>query len=430
MVDSASAAESPRSRQRLRILFVTPYVPSPLRPRPFNLVKGLAARGHRLTLVAAATTAVELDHAEPLAPYCERIRAVRVPFARSLWSCVRGLAGGPPLQARYCVSPEMTAVLRTALAPPPAFDVLHVEHLRAALYGVAAPGMPRVYDAVDCMSRLLAQTASAGPTRASRWTARAEKPRTQRFERSLLRHFDRILLTADSERDAWLGNTDVADDAGDRIDVLANGVDLDHYAPADVPRDRATLLFLGRMGYHANFAAARRLVSEILPRIWSQRPEARLVIVGADPPPALRALADQAGSRVEVTGYVSDVRPYLARATVSVNPLSYAVGIQNKVLEAMAMATPVVATPTACAGLRAVSERNLLVGGDADGIAAAVVRLLDDASLAKAIGAAGRRYVEAHHDWRTVVANLETIYEDAIATFAPRSRPHTRGEVG
>jgi glycosyltransferase involved in cell wall biosynthesis len=119
-----------------------------------------------------------------------------------------------------------------------------------------------------------------------------------------------------------------------------------------------------------------------------------------------------------VTGYVADVRPYLARATVSVSPLRYAVGVQNKVLEAMAMATPVVATPAACTALTARPGEQLLVAEGAEAVAAAVTRLLGDARLARRLGEAGRRYVEAEHDWRAVARSLEAIYRDAIAARA------------
>lgn len=409
----------------LRILFVTPYVPSRLRTRPFHLIKSLAARGHRVALVAAATSAGEFASASALEPYCESVQAVSIPLARSLWSCACGLAGAAPLQARYCVSPAMTALVRTAIAPRATYDVLHVEHLRAALYGLAAAGLPRVYDAVDCMSRLLGQTAADGPTYSSRLTARAELPRTRRFERALVRHFDRILFTAEAERDALLALAEPEGGAvpAERVRVLPNGVDLEYFTPLDTPRDSATLIFLGRLGYHANFAAGRHLVTEIMPRIWARRPEVRVLLVGADPPAALRALAATAGPRVEVTGYVPDVRPYLGGATVSVSPLGYAVGIQNKVLEAMAMATPVVATPAACAALRAVPGEHLLVAEDADAFAVSVLHLLDDPALARRLGVAGRGYVDAQHDWRAVARELEAIYCDAIASCSPAAPP-------
>jgi glycosyltransferase involved in cell wall biosynthesis len=366
--------------------------------------------------VAAATSAREHADAAALAVHCERIVAVRVPLARSLWSCLLGLAGRAPLQARFCLAPAMTAQVQRALAAPAAYDVLHVEHLRAALYGLAVSGLPKVYDAVDCMSRLQAHAAAAGPTLVSRLLSRAELGRTRRFERALLSRFDRILTTAASERAALLalaaGDTGAA---AARVRVLPNGVDLDYFTPPESRRDPATLLFVGRMAYHANFAAARLLITELLPRLRANRPETRLLLVGEDPPRALRSLAAGCAARVEVTGYVPDLRPYLARATVAVVPLPYAVGIQNKVLEAMAMATPVVATPAAAGGLDATAGEHLLVAEDLDGLAAAVERLLDDPGLARRLGGAGRRYVEAHHDWRAAGRALEEIYRDAVA---------------
>jgi polysaccharide biosynthesis protein PslH len=187
------------------------------------------------------------------------------------------------------------------------------------------------------------------------------------------------------------------------------------------------LVFVGRMGYHANFAAARSLISELLPRLWQRRPEVRLLIVGDAPSPALRTLAEQAGPRVEVTGYVPDLRPYLARATLAVSPLPYAVGIQNKVLEAMAMATPVVATPAACGGLSTIAGEHLLIAANGDAMTAAVERVLDDPALARRLGAAGRQYATARHDWRAAAMNLASSYREAMAAHAARQIP---GRIG
>jgi glycosyltransferase involved in cell wall biosynthesis len=324
------------------------------------------------------------------------------------------------------MSPIMNARIQAAFAAPASYDVLHVEHLRAAAYGFEAQAAARVYDAVDCMSRLLSQTAGSGPTWLSRATARLEIDATRRFERAAVDRFDRVLLTSESERGALLDllASDAGGDLGGprrngagaaRVRALPNGVDLEYFAPAETRRDPATLIFVGRMGYHANLAGARVLIESIMARIWARRPEARLLIVGADPPASLRALASRAGDRVTVTGTVPDVRPHLARATVSVSPLPYAVGIQNKVLEAMATATPVVASRAASAGLAAEPGTDLLVEAEPERFAAAVLRLLDEQDLARRIGAAGRRYVAAHHDWRAMTARLEEIYLEAIA---------------
>ena len=411
--------DPPAVMRPLRILFVTPYVPSPQRPRPLRIIRALAASGHRITLLAAATTAGELADLPALEPYCEGVQAVRVPVLRSLASCLRGIAGAAPVQALYCRSPLMIAAVQRALTPPVGYDLLHVEHLRAALYGLDTAALPRVYDAVDCMGDLLAQTAAKGPTLASRLAARVELQRTRRFERRLVECFDRTLISAERERDALLAAAGASPQKAARVHALPHGVDVEHFAPPAGPRDPATLVFVGRMAYHANLAAARYLAVELMPRIWTRRPDARLRLVGADPPAALRTIAAQSGSRVEVTGTVPDVRPHLTAATVSLSPLRYGVGVPNKVLEALATATPVVATTAACATLRAVPGEHLLVADDPDTLAHYVLGLLDDAALARRLGEAGRRYVVAHHDCRATGPALEAIYRDAIAAHAP-----------
>jgi glycosyltransferase involved in cell wall biosynthesis len=385
----------------------------------------LAERGHRVTLIAALAAVRDRADLDALGAHCESKHGVRLSRLRSLWSCARGLADPVPRQARYCLSPRLAGAIRRAAAQG-GFDLLHIEHLRAALYVNEAPGLPCVYDAVDCMSRLLEQTAAGGPTWSSRATARLELERTRQFERSALRRFARVLLSTESERAAWLRLDETSPERAANIRVLSNGVELGHFTAGAV-RDAATLIFVGRMGYHANHAAAVRLIGEVMPRIWERRPDARLLIVGADPRRALRALARRAGPRVEVTGAVADVRPYLRRATVSVNPLVYGVGIQNKVLEAMACATPVVATPAACGGVLAKPGEQLLVAENADGCAGHVLRLLDDPTLARRVGTAGRAYVEAQHDWRAVARSLEGIYLDLLAEHAATATPRRVG---
>jgi glycosyltransferase involved in cell wall biosynthesis len=345
---------------------------------------------------------------------------------RSLWNCARALAGGVPLQALFCHSPAAQRLLRRELTagppgtPPAPFDVLHVEHLRAAAYGFPAHGIARVFDSVDCISRLLSEAASHGSAPLTRLIARFDLGRTRRFERRLVGHFDRVLVSSEGERghfDELLGD---AEGSSVAMEVLPNGVDLDYFRPRAAPRDEASLIFVGRMGYHANTAAAHYLLGEIMPRLWAERPEVRLTIVGEGPPASLRALVERQSGRVVLTGYVEDVRPYLARAAVSVNPLVYAVGIQNKVLEAMAMETPVVASPVASAALRARADEHLLVARDPAQYVAAVVRLLDDAQLRRRIGVAGREYVSSHHDWDVVASRLELLYGEQVKNHAGR----------
>jgi glycosyltransferase involved in cell wall biosynthesis len=415
-----AASAGPPPGAPLRVVFLAPYVPSSLRPRPLGFLRGLAARGHRVTLVAAATSAGEVEEARALAGWCERVVAVPTPRWRSLLACLRGLAGPAPLQARYCQSPALARALGDALggpAGPP--DLLHVEHLRAAAAALPLAGLPRVLDAVDCITRLLDLAAAHAASRASRLVARLERGRTARFEGLLARRFDHVLVASAADAAALAGLAAApgapGPGPGPPVSVLPHGVDLERFAPAAGGRPPASLVFVGRMGYHANVTAAAWLVGEVMPRVWARRPDATLALVGPDPPAGLRARAARAPGPVTVTGRVPDVRPWLAGATLAVAPLVYAVGVQNKLLEALATATPVVTTPEGAAGLGARPGEDLVVASGAPALAAAVVDLLGDAAARARLGRSGRRWVERHHDPRAAAAALEAVYREAIA---------------
>jgi glycosyltransferase involved in cell wall biosynthesis len=191
--------------------------------------------------------------------------------------------------------------------------------------------------------------------------------------------------------------------------VVPNGVDLAYFAPTGTARDADEIVFAGRMSYHANVAAAVHLVEQVMPLVWRERPAARVTIAGAAPAPRVRALARRE-ERVRVTGGVPDIRPYLGRAAVAACPLVYAAGIQNKVLEAMACATPVVASSEACDALGVRPGVHLLQADGATAFAGAVLRLLGDEDLRRRLGRSGREYVEAQHDWGAVTERLEDVY--------------------
>lgn len=397
----------------LRILFVTPYVPSRLRTRPFGFLRALATRGHALSLVSAASSAAEAAQASDLRPWCERMTVVRVSPLRSLWNSAAGLAGDLPLQALYSQSPVLSAAVREEAGR--GVDLMHVEHLRAARLGLENPGLPRVFDAVDCITDLFAHAARAAATRTERWRARLDLERTRRYEGWLWRQFDAALVTSEADRATLAALPAPAAPDPPPLAVIPNGVDLDYFSPADVPRNGDEIVFVGRMSYHANVAAAQQLIEAILPAVRRSRPSTRVTIVGANPTASVRALARHEG--VEVTGGVDDVRPYLRRAALAVCPLVYAAGIQNKVLEAMACATPVITSPGAAAALGARAGQDLSVAADAPAFAREILRLLADAGTRERLGAAGRAHALARHDWNWVVGALEELYQDALARF-------------
>ncbi len=270
---------------------------------------------------------------------------------------------------------------------------------------------------------------------------RFELRRTPGYEGWLVNQFDRVLVTAKADsqalgnlavhsgsRPSGAGHSAVEKRGCETITVLPNGVDLDYFSRVDEPREPATLVFTGKMSYHANVTAVLHLVQEIMPQVWAERPDVQLVIVGQNPTPEIRALKwhkhrasgkdnghYQSGrGPVVVTGTVPDIRPYLRGSTLAVVPLLYGAGIQNKVLEAMACGTPVVASPRAISALSVQPGRDLLVADGAKAFAQAVLSLLEDRSRQAALSQAGRSYVETHHSWDGVAARLERIYETTI----------------
>jgi sugar transferase (PEP-CTERM/EpsH1 system associated) len=183
---------------------------------------------------------------------------------------------------------------------------------------------------------------------------------------------------------------------GASVHAVGNGVDLEYFRPSTCAED-PDCVFVGALDYRPNVDAACWFSREVWPSIRRAVPEARLQLVGRRPAPAVQALAEVPG--VTVVGQVPDVRPFVEQSAVAVVPLRIARGVQNKVLEALALAKATVASPTTLAGLRGDATPGVLTADSPDEWTQAVLRLLVDSALRRKLGEAGRRYVEEHHCW-------------------------------
>jgi len=278
-----------------------------------------------------------------------------------------------------------------------------------------ATGVRRVFDFVDVDSDKWRQYADRKAWPQS-WIYRREARTLLAFERLAAAASDATLFVSDAEAELFRR---LAPEVSSRVARIRNGVDFEFFNPdqaykSPIPATVQALVFTGAMDYWANIDAVVWFAREVLPAIRQRRPEAEFWIVGANPAAEVRTLSALPG--VQVTGRVPDVRPYLAHAAAIVAPLRLARGVQNKVLEAMAMAKVVVATPQAAEGIDAVAGRDLLVAQDASGLAA-----LADEALGGAHDRVGRRargLVVSHYGWDGALSGLESILERGLCWYS------------
>ena len=400
---------------------MVPYVPNLIRVRPYNFIQNLTNRGHRVTVATLRTNERERDDIARLERFCHRVYAIKIPLWRSLWNCLQVVPTKTPLQSVFSWEVNFARQINLRLANcngQSPFDVIHIEHLRGARYGLYLksqnPNLPVVWDSVDCISHLFRQAANQSNRRINRWLTQYELIRTERYEGWLVDQFDRTLVTSKSDKEAIAALVSHPSRTLP-VSVVPNGVDLDYFEPGyEERRKPATLVISGKMSYHANVTMVSNLVHRIMPRIWAERSDVKLWIVGKDPPRTIQEFGNHPA--VTVTGTVDEIRPYLQQATVAVAPLPYGAGIQNKVLEAMACATPVVTSPQAVSALNIQVGRDVLVAQEPEYFAEQVLKLVEDQTYRRQIGRAGHKYVERNHRWKSITARLEGEYNEAIRT--------------
>ncbi len=393
------------------LLFLSHRIPYPPdkgdKIRAWHMLRHLA-RTHRVHVGCFVDDAADWAHVPALREQCASLACVPLRPLRQKARALATMRPGRPLTLAYFDSARLRrwvdeTLARTGLAR--AF----VSCAAMAPYVLRADGVRRVLDFIDVDSSKWTEYA-----RHARWPARAVWAREGRtllaFERQAAARFDHGLFVSESELRHFHA---LAPEAAGRTSAVSNGVDLRYFSPDHAlanpyPVGDRTIVFTGAMDYRPNVDAVVWFAHEVLPLLSRDlaSPPPCFWIVGANPSDAVRRLA--APGRVTVTGRVADIRPYLSHADAVVAPLRIARGIQNKVLEAMAMGRPVVATPQAHEGLRAVPGRDLLLAGTAAETAGDLADIL--AGLHPGLGMRARRMVETEYDWARTLAPLDGLW--------------------
>jgi sugar transferase (PEP-CTERM/EpsH1 system associated) len=391
----------------MRILMLAHRIPYPPetgdKVRAFHIARHLA-RQHDLTLAFLVDDPKDLPGLEALGA---EIGQVEFATLWRRWGLLKGLASlasGGPATLPYFGSRQLRTRIASRLAGA-AHDLIYVSSSSMAPYAAAHAQIPVMMDFVDVDSDKWTQYSErTRPPLA--WLYRTEGLRLRRYEGQVAR-WARLCILATAADEAllksfapWAVTT-----------VIPNGVDLDRFAPAAEPASQPTLIFTGAMDYFPNVDAVTHFCTAIYPAVRRAVPAARCLIVGLNPAPAVQRLAELPG--VTVTGAVPDVRPYYQQAAVCVAPLRMARGIQNKVLQAMAMGLPVVATRRACEGIEARPDHELIVEDDPEAFASRIVALLESPALRAELGRRGRAFVEARHSWPAALGLLDDLLASA-----------------
>jgi len=240
------------------------------------------------------------------------------------------------------------------------------------------------------------------------WVYALEGRRLADYERKVAETFDHSTFVTEAEAKIFRNkNLHIK-----KITAISNGVDLDYFSPTvsehpSTINQQPVIVFTGVMNYFANVDGVIWFSKEILPLIKEEIPEIRFYIVGSNPTKEVLSLSSI--NCVTVTGYVPDTREYLKKATVVVVPLRIARGIQNKILEAMAMGVPVVATPQAFEGIEAQPGRDLILGENAKKIAEEVIQLIKKVALRRSLGDNARRIIEENYCWSKNLSRFGSI---------------------
>jgi polysaccharide biosynthesis protein PslH len=397
------------------LLFLVHRIPYPPNKgdkiRSFNLLKHLSGR-FRVHLGGFVDDPHDWRYRDDVAAYCESLCLLPLHPRRARVKSIAGLLSGQPLTVPYYGDRRMALWVNETLGR----GVDHALVFSAAMAQYLPRDAPRdlhtVIDFCDVDSDKWRQYAR-GHRFPMNWVYGREARTLLAFERRLAASCDASVFV--SEQEAALFR-ELAPESASRVYAIDNGVDTDYFSPErDYPNPytagNANLVFTGAMDYWANVDAVSWFAKRVFPGVRAGRPDARFVIVGARPQPEVRRLAEQPG--VEVTGAVRDVRPYLAHAQGAVAPLRIARGVQNKVLEAMAMGRPVVATPQALDGLRECPDMRWLVAEDPRELAKLCLDVLDGEGVAGQ-GARGRACVLARYSWGEHMDRLIALLDEAM----------------
>lgn len=392
----------------MKLLVLLPRFPYPLdkgdKLRAYHQIAELSKR-HEIYLFALSHEHIDDSQLKAMQPFCKAIRVERLCkaacCANVLWCFVKG----EPLQVGYWTTlraKRAFAKFKDEVQP----DIVYRQMIRTAKYD--GSGVIDFQDALSLNTRRRMERSHC----LWRLILRYEQRALQRAEQAALNRFGATTVIASADRDA----------ISPQVTIVPNGVDTNYFNSQMLcANPKHSIVFCGNMAYAPNVDAARYLVEEIMPHVWEIAPYATVLLAGADPKPAVKTLDGKyPNGKVTVSGRLDDIRTAYASSRIFVAPMRIGSGMQNKLLEAMAMGLPCVTTPLAATPLGTAPYEHLLVGDSAAALADLIVKLLSIEELHDSIADGGHRFVQENYSWPAAVEPLEHIFNAQLESKQAR----------
>ncbi|MBN1120973.1 MAG: glycosyltransferase [Anaerolineae bacterium] len=403
-----------------RLLFVTAQLPYPPHQggaiRTLGLIKGLAERGHRITLLSLIEEGQPDWQSTPLADLCDRVVTVPAP-SRTSPERLRDLLTGRVDMERRLWSPAFLEALLMLLGDRP-FDGIHFEGIEVAGYlnqihdqvRENFPGTILVYDAFnaeyDLQRRIARQDLQIIHRLPMALYSVIQARRLERFERQVCQMSDHVIAVSEAD-----GRLLTALESRTPVTVVPNAIDAAGYETGDgdvAAIEHPALVFTGKMDYRPNVDAVLWFADSVLPLIRKAIPDAHFTVVGQKPHTRLDQLRGR--SDITLTGWVDSVQPYVRAADVFVIPMRMGSGTRLKLLEAMAMRRAIVSTRLGAEGVAGEESDFMLLADDPQSFANAVIGLLGDSERCRSLGEKAAVYARQHYDWPVIVPRIESLY--------------------
>ncbi|HOF80908.1 MAG: glycosyltransferase [Bacteroidales bacterium] len=386
----------------MKLLVILPRVPYPLEKgdklRAYNQIRFLS-KTNEITLCALNDTKLHPNAKSELKPYCKRLYILNI----SKWSIIlnlfKALFKGIPFQVGYFYNRKAKQQIQQIINEVQP-DHIYCQLIRVAEY-VKNNSTPKTIDYQDVFSKGVERRIATSPFYL-RPLLRMEYKRLLKYECNIFDIFNNKTIISAPDRDL------IPHPERKKIHIIPNGVDTEFFKPMDVEK-QFEIVFIGNMGYPPNVDAAEYLAKEILPQVKKRYPDARLLLAGATPTQRVKNLENES---VVVTGWVDDIRQCYAQAKIFIAPMRIGTGLQNKLLEAMAMKIPCITSPLAFSALNAKKNEDILVGENVEEFSNLIVNLLNDNTLSAKLAEAGYQFVLKNYSWEMNTMELDTIMKN------------------